>query len=159
MNFGKQSRAWATAVGLVSLLANNVGAEESAPMAAPPTLQCLSTADMRQTCAGDTSAGVALVRSTGSQTCLLGKNWGYDDTGVWVMDGCGGEFVLGASSAAAVASEAPTPAGQAPESWPKQGDTRETETWGFLDPGKGFLLGKSDDGDRSRSAPMRWFVI
>jgi hypothetical protein len=26
---------------------------------------------------------------------LLGKTWGYDDTGVWVSDGCSGEFVAG----------------------------------------------------------------
>ena len=26
--------------------------------------------------------------------CLLGKTWGYDDKGVWVSDGCSGEFQL-----------------------------------------------------------------
>jgi hypothetical protein len=31
----------------------------------------------------------------GSAPCLLGKTWGYDDTGVWVSDGCSGEFVAG----------------------------------------------------------------
>ena len=38
---------------------------------------------------------MALVKSTGSAACLLGKTWGYDDAGVWVADGCGGEFLLG----------------------------------------------------------------
>jgi len=31
----------------------------------------------------------------GSAPCLLGKSWGYDDTGIWVMDGCAGEFLAG----------------------------------------------------------------
>jgi hypothetical protein len=47
----------------------------------------------RQVCAGDTSAGVALVKSTGPAACLLGKTWGYDDKGVWVSNGCNGEFI------------------------------------------------------------------
>ena len=41
------------------------------------------------------SAGVALLKSTGSAPCLLGKTWGYDDTGVWVSEGCSGEFIAG----------------------------------------------------------------
>jgi hypothetical protein len=41
---------------------------------------------------------VALVRSSGEAPCLLGKTWGYDDTGVWVSDGCSGEFVTGQSN-------------------------------------------------------------
>ncbi|HEX7796865.1 MAG TPA: DUF3011 domain-containing protein, partial [Vicinamibacterales bacterium] len=41
------------------------------------------------------SAGVALATSTGLVPCLLGKTWGYDDGGVWVADGCSGEFIAG----------------------------------------------------------------
>ena len=33
--------------------------------------------------------------SSGNTSCLLGKTWGYDDTGIWVSDGCSGEFVQG----------------------------------------------------------------
>ena len=60
------------------------------------SLTCASQAGERQACPADTSAGVVLVKSTGPVACLLGKTWGYDDTGVWVMDGCSGEFVAGA---------------------------------------------------------------
>jgi hypothetical protein len=49
----------------------------------------------REHCAVDTSAGIALVKSTGSAPCLLGKTWGYDDTGIWVSEGCSGEFFAG----------------------------------------------------------------
>ena len=58
-------------------------------------LTCTSNPGEREHCAADTSAGVALVRSTGTAPCLLGKTWGYDDTGIWVSDGCGGEFIAG----------------------------------------------------------------
>ena len=50
---------------------------------------------MRKSCPADTPKGVALARSTGDAPCLLGKTWGHDDQGVWVSDGCSGEFVVG----------------------------------------------------------------
>src|SRR5262245_40104810 len=50
-------------------------------------ISCASQAGSREHCAADTSKGVALVKSTGGGPCLLGKTWGYDDTGIWVMDG------------------------------------------------------------------------
>jgi hypothetical protein len=58
---------------------------------------CESQPGERQYCPADMSAGVALVKSSGSAPCLLGKTWGYDDTGVWTSDGCSGEFVAGPS--------------------------------------------------------------
>ena len=70
-------------------------------MQPPPSPQqvvtCSSKVGERQVCPADTLAGVALLRSTGTATCLLGKTWGYDDKGVWVFDGCGGEFGLGST--------------------------------------------------------------
>ena len=36
------------------------------------------------------------MKSSGAVACLLGRTWGYDDTGIWVSDGCGGEFTTGA---------------------------------------------------------------
>jgi predicted porin len=41
-----------------------------------------------------------MLRSTGDAACLLGRNWGYDDQGVWVSEGCGGDFGTGSSSRA-----------------------------------------------------------
>jgi predicted porin len=67
---------------------------------ATSVLTCVSKQGERQVCAADTRAGVALLRSTGDSSCLLGKNWGYDDAGVWVSDRCGGEFVIGGSKEA-----------------------------------------------------------
>jgi hypothetical protein len=62
------------------------------PGASQITVTCTSKAGERTQCAADTSAGVVLVRSTGSAACLLGKTWGYDQTSIWVSDGCSADF-------------------------------------------------------------------
>jgi len=67
-------------------------------------ITCVSKKGERQVCKADTAAGVALLHSTGDSTCLLGKNWGYDDAGIWVSDGCGGEFAVGGTKEASGAS-------------------------------------------------------
>jgi hypothetical protein len=58
-------------------------------------VSCKSELGERQHCPADTAAGVALIRSGGSAPCLLGKTWGYDDKGIWVADGCAGDFLAG----------------------------------------------------------------
>ena len=62
--------------------------------AQPPltAMTCSSALGERTQCAADTSAGVVLVRSTGAAPCLLGRTWGYDQTSIWVSDGCSAEF-------------------------------------------------------------------
>ena len=91
------------AAGL-GLLVPTLALAQEPPAAAP--LVCESSAAGRQVCPAETSAGVALIRSTGSAPCLLGKTWGYDDEGVWVSDGCSGEFVVGRAPAATVEKDA-----------------------------------------------------
>jgi Protein of unknown function (DUF3011) len=100
------SRPWAAAAVLailsVSRLSSPAGAqtiEAERPgvdmSAQVPRVVCTSAPGTREHCAADTSSGVVLARSTGSAPCLLGKTWGYDDSGIWVSDGCSGEFVVG----------------------------------------------------------------
>jgi hypothetical protein len=75
-----------------------------------PTQQpitCVSQENHRQVCPADTSAGVVLVKSTGTAPCLLGKTWGYDNTSIWVSDGCAGEFIAGQVAQAQSKSKAP----------------------------------------------------
>jgi hypothetical protein len=71
----------------------------STPAAQVPAVQnritCESKPGDRESCTANTSAGVALLRSFGQTPCLLGKTWGYDDTSIWVSDGCSGEFFAG----------------------------------------------------------------
>jgi hypothetical protein len=59
-------------------------------------IPCTSEGGQRQHCTADTSQGVTLARSTGSAPCLFGKTWGFDETGIWVSDGCGGNFLAAA---------------------------------------------------------------
>jgi Outer membrane protein (porin) len=67
-------------------------------------VSCVSTGKERQQCPADTRAGIVMLRPTGQAACLLGRNWGYDDQGVWVSEGCGGDFGTGSSSRAAAPS-------------------------------------------------------
>lgn len=36
--------------------------------------------------------GVRLVRQTSDAACIEGRTWGFDRGGIWVNEGCGGEF-------------------------------------------------------------------
>lgn len=78
-------------------LAAGAPALDAADTPTPPrTVVCESTSGERQHCPADTSKGVALIRILSSQApCLLGKTWGYDDSGVWVTNGCSAEFLPG----------------------------------------------------------------
>ena len=72
----------------------------------PAIVTCASKPGERTQCAADTSKGVVLLRSTGEAPCLLGKTWGYDQTSVWVSDGCSAEFGTGPRGAADDEAEA-----------------------------------------------------
>jgi hypothetical protein len=118
------------------LITVRTAAAQATPQGPDPTAQpvpvavritCASTPGERQECPADTSKGVILARSSGQSSCLLGKTWGYDDRGVWVSDGCVGEFVV-ASGGPAAAIE------------PKKGPPRYI-------PNAGFLIVESDKGE------------
>jgi hypothetical protein len=102
----------AVVLGVMLLIARPADAQDAttandpssaaAPAAPPPgqrsTISCQSKPGSREHCAADTSGGVVIEKSSGSAPCLLGKSWGYDDTGIWVSDGCSGEFLAGQST-------------------------------------------------------------
>lgn len=87
---------------------------------AASTVVCGSKAGERETCAVNTKGSVTLVKSLGSEACELGRTWGYDDKGVWVSDGCSGEF--------SVAAQTPT-------------------TYGRYTPTAGFKVADTEHGD------------
>ena len=91
------------------------------------TVTCSSKPGERRHCPADTSAGVLLSKSSGEAPCLLGKTWGYDDTGVWVSDGCSAEFIVG----------------QAPEG----ATTTLTKKAPAYVPNAGFLLFEGEKGE------------
>ncbi|MCU0234515.1 MAG: DUF3011 domain-containing protein [Thermoanaerobaculales bacterium] len=81
---------------------------------------CGSQPGERQVCAADTSGGVTLLRSVGPGACELGRTWGWDAAGIWVAEGCGGEFGLGPTAPA---------------------------SFGSYTPGRGFKLADTEHGD------------
>jgi hypothetical protein len=148
------------------LLVANADAQEADGTSATK-ITCSSADVPRQHCAANTSAGVLMARTLGSSACLLGKTWGYDDAGVWVLDGCSAEFIVMGSPGGSAGGDTTVSGGEAQTSVlviaeaekaesetdkPKEVADPENETWGFLDPGKGFLLGKGDSGEASLSA-------
>lgn len=58
--------------------------------------RCESEDNRRRSCAVDTRGGVQLVRQLSDSPCLPGRTWDYDRNGVWVTQGCRGEFATGA---------------------------------------------------------------
>ena len=74
--------------------------EDRAGQVAAVRVTCSSKPGGRSECKADTSAGVVLVRSTGDAPCLLGRTWGYDQSGIWVADGCAGDFLAGPGTTA-----------------------------------------------------------
>lgn len=154
--------AFVGTVGFVVTPLIPLGAATTTPTAAgEQDLICAADGPDRRHCNADVSGGVALRRSTGTAECLLGRTWGYDEEGVWVAEGCGGEFVLGRSTRAPASdtapAQAPTPE---PEPEVKRGvfgvDPRlasEQSTWGGLDAsGQGIVLYNSDIGQVALSA-------
>ena len=108
----RNQRDWKTLFALLFALilwpTSRALAQTGEPQATPPptpqqvadaarqnVVTCESQAGQRVECAANTSSGVALLRSTGSAACLLGRTWGYDDKGIWVSDGCSGQFYAG----------------------------------------------------------------
>jgi hypothetical protein len=77
------------------MVALPLGAQDTATQFSAASVNCASKLGERTSCPADTTAGVVLKRSTGEAPCLLGKTWGYDQTSIWVSDGCSGEFVTG----------------------------------------------------------------
>jgi len=118
-------------------------AAQANPPAAAGSVTCLSNPGERVHCPADTSAGVLLQHSTGSVECLLGNTWGYDSTGVWVSNGCGGVFAL---------RQDPNTDGTAQTPQAPRKPAERIESWGEFEPGQGFLVGRSSAGELGISA-------
>ena len=58
-------------------------------------ISCSSEDGEKHYCEADTRYGARLVRQRGETACKEGESWGYDEEGIWVDKGCGGEFALG----------------------------------------------------------------
>jgi hypothetical protein len=56
------------------------------------TVVCESQNNRRNRCATDTSFGVQITRQLSNGSCVQGRDWGYDTSGIWVDHGCRAEF-------------------------------------------------------------------
>ena len=56
---------------------------------------CESQDGANKRCPADTFYGVTLARQISDSTCIRGRTWGYDASGIWVNGGCRAEFVVG----------------------------------------------------------------
>jgi hypothetical protein len=58
-------------------------------------IPCSSDDGEKHYCTADTRYGARLVRQRSKALCKQDESWGYDEEGIWVDKGCGGEFTLG----------------------------------------------------------------
>jgi hypothetical protein len=72
-----------------------VGVSGIARQAFGRSLTCESVNNGKRRCPADTSYGVQLARQISRNECTRGEDWGFDENGIWVDNGCRGEFVLG----------------------------------------------------------------
>jgi hypothetical protein len=57
-------------------------------------IRCESESFDYKRCPADTRGGVQLSEQLSDTECREGQNWGYDRRGIWVDEGCSGEFVV-----------------------------------------------------------------
>jgi Protein of unknown function (DUF3011) len=70
-------------------------------MAQTGSVSCASSDGLKKYCALETKGGAHLVKQTSEAECKQGESWGYDEKGLWVDHGCGGEFAAGVAAPAA----------------------------------------------------------
>lgn len=49
-------------------------------------------------CSADTAYGVQMSRQISNHSCKRGSDWGFDQNGIWVDNGCRAEFLIGTTS-------------------------------------------------------------
>jgi hypothetical protein len=124
---------------------------------------CVSVDAQRQQCEADTSAGVVMLRQTSATNCLLGRNWGYDGKGVWVSEGCGGEFATGSTSRVASQSKAEIASSDQKQETASvtTGENPNLHYTGYLNPYGSLrnIVSITNQGRRSRMMRVVWESI
>jgi hypothetical protein len=77
------------------LFARGESALQGAQSQQGQVIPCSSDDGEKHYCEADTRYGARLVRQRSTAPCKEGESWGYDEEGIWVDKGCGGEFTLG----------------------------------------------------------------
>jgi hypothetical protein len=63
------------------------------------TLTCESIPGHMKRCTAMTSNGVQLTRQISKHACVLNQDWGWDNNGIWVKNGCRAEFTTNTAPA------------------------------------------------------------
>jgi hypothetical protein len=79
-----------SALWLIFALATYLGVSSSA--LADNTVHCKSEGYEYNRCPAVVSGPVRLERQLSEAPCRRGETWGYDRRGIWVDEGCAGEF-------------------------------------------------------------------
>ncbi len=83
-------------LGLIVWCASGaIEAQDSGSKAFGDGVICGSQDGRRNECRADTRGGVVLKRQLSQARCDQGRTWDYDARGIWVSNGCRGEFMLG----------------------------------------------------------------
>ena len=69
-----------------------------APVYASYTISCNSHGYRYQYCSANTNGYARLQYQTSQAPCIRGRSWGSDNGGVWVNNGCSGQFEVGGNS-------------------------------------------------------------
>jgi len=62
---------------------------------AAQTIDCASEQGRHRYCRARTDGYVRLDEQYSDTPCVAGRTWGYDDSGIWVDNGCRARFVIG----------------------------------------------------------------
>jgi ribosomal protein L37AE/L43A len=61
------------------------------------TVTCESIPGHTKRCAAATASGVQMARQISKHSCVLNQDWGWDNNGIWVKNGCRAEFTVGST--------------------------------------------------------------
>lgn len=84
-------------------------------------VRCESRDYRQQSCRAETSGGVRLVRQLGDAACRQGRTWGSTRGGIWVSNGCRGDFEVGRGGGVGV--------GGILDNWRRDGDSNRNGGW------------------------------
>lgn len=81
-------------VSVAALASSGIAAAQDHDRYRDAVVRCESQDGRQQRCAADIRGDVRLLRQLSRSECIEGRTWGVMRDGVWVGDGCRGEFLV-----------------------------------------------------------------
>lgn len=82
---------------------------------------CGANARLRELCRIDTRGGARLIRQLSRAQCIQGETWDIEREGIWVINGCAGEFQVGGGGGGYAPAPIPSPRPNIPPPRPLPG--------------------------------------